>query len=213
MWQRNASKDQVRSLFCEHNHRTVEVSTDDAWHDRCIYDSQTFHPHNAAHWIDHHHVVFFRRAHSACTWGVIGCLGCAADEGVDVGVRLHVFSRQNFFAAEFIKCTLREHLHTTHIDQSIKQSNQPTSALSLLHGTQHYLVSLAYWHWVTFVYRYIKLPGRWPFNKFQPPKLSPTFSAKTPAANSFCIFSFNCGEMTTIFQYHDVYTTSKIKPH
>jgi len=109
-WRSNTAKDQVGSLLSQHNNTPIEVATDNTWHDRCVHDAQTFHPHYSAKRIDHYHLILVGRAHSARARGMIGRLGSGADEGVDVSVRLNLFTRQHFFTAVLIKCALCEYL-------------------------------------------------------------------------------------------------------
>jgi len=108
--QGSLAKDQIGSLFSHHHNWTVDVSTDNTRHDRRIDDPQTVDPYHPAHGIDHHHLVGLGRAHSAGARGVIGGFDGGADECVDVGVRLNVFSRQNLLTAKLVKRSLSKHL-------------------------------------------------------------------------------------------------------
>lgn len=107
--QRRATSDDVSSLLCHHDGRSVQVAADDAGHDGGVDHTQPLQPQNARVGVDNRHRIGWR-AHLAGAGRVVGAVSFLPNKSVNVGIGLDLRTGLDFGTAERVEGLLGKNL-------------------------------------------------------------------------------------------------------
>ncbi len=106
---RRATSDDVSSLLCHHDGRSVQVAADNAGHDWGVDHTQPLHTQDVCARVDHRHRVRWW-AHLAGAGWMVGAVSFATDKSVNFSIGLDLRTGLYFWTTESVEGLLGENL-------------------------------------------------------------------------------------------------------